>query len=205
MRPWWLKVVYSICWLLRKLKFNSSFLWILFSVVCAEIPMGWSGSMDLCVADNASAAMPRKLVSSRQVNFVLSSFIWCHIHTQIYLLHSLNFELSHLCSTAKKLIIPRRENGLNLHWRRFPMFCFCLLSMEYEMIVRRRFWHFCSEHLKFLNWASWDYFDIYSFHYYFSVLKPVWCAWCLVSLGFGGFRLYGIVNQFVIVVKIITR
>lgn len=35
------------------------------AVVCAGTLMGWSGSMGSCVADNASAAMPRKLVLLR--------------------------------------------------------------------------------------------------------------------------------------------
>ncbi|WRX14683.1 hypothetical protein QQP08_007170, partial [Theobroma cacao] len=43
--------------------------------VCAETPMPSSGSTDLCVADSASVAMPRKL----DLSSTAEEFKWCEV------------------------------------------------------------------------------------------------------------------------------
>ncbi|KAK6241169.1 hypothetical protein SCA6_006558 [Theobroma cacao] len=47
----------------------------LYCTVCAETPMPSSGSTDLCVADSASVAMPRKL----DLSSTAEEFKWCEV------------------------------------------------------------------------------------------------------------------------------
>ena len=77
--------------------------------------------MDLCVADNASVAMPRKLASLRQVISLVYSilFIICS-DTPLYLLHYLNFELSIFAVPLRSLY---QRRWVEFFFEDFPMFC----------------------------------------------------------------------------------